>query len=170
MFSLKKKTVLGAVQKKKLSKKQKKKEKEMMSSFPNTEEEKQKVNERKNRFKTKRTISITRENEPARVIVGTCASLEKKYFRLTTAPDPSQIRPEYVLKDAVEMLKEKWKSRTTDYAYICEQFKSIRQDLTVQHIRNAFTIKVNIYLISFFLSLSLSLKIGVCDYVFKQLM
>ena len=76
------------------------------------------------------------------IIQGTCTNLEKKYLRLTTAADPSLVRPERVLKESVEMIKRKWKGREVDYLYVCEQFKSIRQDLTVQHIKNAFTVKV----------------------------
>jgi SAC3 family protein LENG8/THP3 len=36
----------------------------------------------------------------------------------------------------------KWKARDVDYAYMCDQFKSIRQDLRIQHLRDALTIDV----------------------------
>jgi hypothetical protein len=41
----------------------------------------------------------------------------------------------------LDLLKKKWKS-DNNYTYICDQFKSLRQDLTVQHIRNEFTVSV----------------------------
>jgi len=69
------------------------------------------------------------------VIQGTSQALEKQYLRLTSAPDPSTVRPESVLKEALKTLKKKWKENTAEYAYICEQLKSIRQDFTIQHIK-----------------------------------
>lgn len=76
------------------------------------------------------------------IIIGTCQELEKQYLRLTTLPDPSQVRPEYVLKKSLKMLKEKWKKREQEYNYFDEQLRSIRQDMTIQHIQNEFTVKV----------------------------
>lgn len=74
-------------------------------------------------------------------VVGTCQTLEKQYFRLTSAPIPSQVRPESVLRQTLDLLKKKWK-KEGNYSYICDQFKSMRQDLTVQRIKNAFTVTV----------------------------
>ena len=69
-------------------------------------------------------------------VVGTCTKLEKDYFRLTSAPDPSTVRPEPVLRQALAQLKAKWESDQVEYAYMCNQLKALRQDLTVQHIQN----------------------------------
>jgi hypothetical protein len=74
-------------------------------------------------------------------IVGTSQVLEKRYFRLTSAPDPSTVRPLHILKKTLAFLKKKWKEEN-DYSYICDQFKSLRQDLTVQRIKNDFTVQV----------------------------
>lgn len=74
-------------------------------------------------------------------IVGTCQKLEKPYLRLTSAPDPGTVRPLPVLKSALKMLKEKWRNKA-DYGYICDQFKSLRQDMTVQRIKSDFTVQV----------------------------
>lgn len=74
-------------------------------------------------------------------VVGRCQDLEKKYFRLTSAPNPNTVRPLPVLEKTLDLLKKKWK-RENNYSYICDQFKSLRQDLTVQHIKNEFTVNV----------------------------
>ena len=44
-------------------------------------------------------------------IVGTCETLEKEFVRLQhgVAPDPSQVRPERVLKVALKVLVRKWR-------------------------------------------------------------
>jgi len=41
----------------------------------------------------------------------------------------------------LQLLKTKWRTEP-DYTYICDQFKSMRQDLTVQHVKNSFTVLV----------------------------
>ncbi|KAI8802468.1 SAC3/GANP/Nin1/mts3/eIF-3 p25 family-domain-containing protein [Cladochytrium replicatum] len=74
-------------------------------------------------------------------IVGTSTKLEKRYLRLTSAPDPSTVRPLHILEQTLALLRQKWKDEG-NYTYVCDQFKSLRQDLTVQRIRNEFTIRV----------------------------
>ncbi|KAL8819206.1 MAG: hypothetical protein Q9223_002314 [Gallowayella weberi] len=77
--------------------------------------------------------------EPKGPIVGRCQELEKKYFRLTSAPNPDTVRPQHILEKTLDLLKRKWR-REKKYPYICDQFKSLRQDLTVQRIKTAFTV------------------------------
>eukprot|EP00916_Digyalum_oweni_P024485 GHVL01040473.1.p1 GENE.GHVL01040473.1~~GHVL01040473.1.p1 ORF type:complete len:287 (+),score=18.92 GHVL01040473.1:131-991(+) len=75
-------------------------------------------------------------------VKGTSQALEKSYFRLTSAPDPRTVRPEAVLRKALANLQKKYGSKEWDWSYTSEQFKSIRQDLTVQAINNEFTVHV----------------------------
>lgn len=78
---------------------------------------------------------------PAGPVIGTCQKLEKSYLRLTAPPKPEVVRPESVLRQTLDLLKKKWK-KERKYSYICDQFKSLRQDLTVQRIKNDFTVEV----------------------------
>jgi hypothetical protein len=55
---------------------------------------------------------------PLNLHKGTCTKLEKSYFRLTSAVDPSEVRPENVLKKTLKLLVEKWKNKEADYKYI----------------------------------------------------
>jgi hypothetical protein len=85
------------------------------------------------------------DDMPTGPVVGTNLNLEKSYFRLTEPAKAETVRPLNILKKTLTMLREKWKSweaAEKNYNYINNQFKSLRQDLTVQHIKNDFTVKV----------------------------
>ncbi|PSS33457.1 SAC3 family protein like [Actinidia chinensis var. chinensis] len=74
----------------------------------------------------------------ALTVTGTCQEIEKQYLRLTSAPDPTTVRPEEVLEKALLMVQNSLKN----YLYKCDQLKSIRQDLMVQRIWNELAVKV----------------------------
>uniref|UniRef100_A0A7N0V577 PCI domain-containing protein n=1 Tax=Kalanchoe fedtschenkoi TaxID=63787 RepID=A0A7N0V577_KALFE len=74
----------------------------------------------------------------ALTVKGTCQEIEKRYLRLTSAPDPATVRPKEILEMALIMVQSSQKN----YLYKCDQLKSIRQDLTVQRIRNRLTVRV----------------------------
>ncbi|GFR50259.1 hypothetical protein Agub_g12445 [Astrephomene gubernaculifera] len=76
------------------------------------------------------------------VVVGTCQALEKSYFRLTSQPDPASVRPEPVLERALQRLVGLIARGEATYFYSLDQFKGMRQDCTVQHLRNALAVKV----------------------------
>jgi hypothetical protein len=88
-----------------------------------------------------RDDSPAQAENPTGPVVGTCQKLEKNYFRLTSAPKPEEVRPLPILEEMFVLLRKKWKTEHK-YSYACDQFKSLRQDLTVQHIKNEFTVRV----------------------------
>lgn len=110
---------------------------------------------RQSRFERERSASpaISAQNLPhtplplshsstTAAIVGRSQALEKNYLRLTTEPDPYLVRPQAVLEKSIEFVLNRFRTEGKDYSYINNQFKSIRQDLTVQHIKNDFTMVV----------------------------
>ncbi|KAM0522626.1 hypothetical protein ACHAPE_002219 [Trichoderma viride] len=102
------------------------------------------ANKRKRRFENEfkaANISSPSPTLPTGPIVGTSEVFEKKYLRLTAPPVASNVRPERVLRQTLDLLKKKWR-KESNYSYICDQFKSMRQDLTVQRIKNEFTVSV----------------------------
>lgn len=103
------------------------------------------LEKRKQRFHTGKSGSQAAardvEDMPSGPVVGLNEKLEKSYFRLTAPPKAETVRPLHILEKTLGLLTKKWR-RESNYNYICNQFKSLRQDLTVQHIKNAFTVKV----------------------------
>jgi hypothetical protein len=74
---------------------------------------------------TDTTLSFNPLPSPKRMN-GLSTKIERPYLRLTSAPQPSMVRPLNVLKLALENVKQKY-LENGDYSYACEQLKSIRQ-------------------------------------------
>ncbi|CAM9541276.1 unnamed protein product [Discosporangium mesarthrocarpum] len=82
-----------------------------------------------------------KKEEYVELVKGYSQALEKSYFRLTSAPDPADVRPASVLLRSLRHVKQHWASNE-DYEFACDQLKSIRQDLTVQGIEDQLTVDV----------------------------
>ncbi|KAJ3669159.1 hypothetical protein LUZ60_011109 [Juncus effusus] len=91
-----------------------------------------------NNYNNNNNLAVEDIDWDSLTVKGTCQEIEKKYLRLTSAPDPATVRPEEVLEKALEMVQKS----NRNYLYKCDQLKSIRQDLTVQRIQNELTVKV----------------------------
>jgi len=74
-------------------------------------------------------------------IMGTSNLVFKPFLRLTTAPEPWEVRTRTQLPKSFAAVINKWKDEH-NYKWTCEQLKSIRQDLTVQCIRDEFMVEV----------------------------
>ena len=90
-------------------------------------------------------VSAATPNQGA-ALRGKSAELEKSYTRLTALPNAADVRPLHVLRQSFELVTSRWASER-DYVYACDMLKSIRQDLTVQHLaadgaRIAFAVEV----------------------------
>ena len=92
------------------------------------------VDERKKRLRGGRfkdhlgTEGFLDEPEPSpskspKRLKGVSSRIEKPYFRLTSAPKVSQVRPLSVLKKSLEHVKNKYMEEE-DYSYSCEQVYS----------------------------------------------
>ncbi|KAL7579537.1 hypothetical protein ACA910_007912 [Epithemia clementina (nom. ined.)] len=84
------------------------------------------------------------ESNQGAVVVGTCRMLEKEYLRLTSAPKPELVRPQPILERHFSNLKSEYGDvkRRREYLWFCSQLKAIRQDCTVQHLKNEFCVWV----------------------------
>lgn len=73
--------------------------------------------------------------------VGTSTTLEKPYLRLTDFPKAENVRPLPILIKSLAHIKGHY-IQHEDFEWANGQLKSVRQDLTVQHIRNKFALDV----------------------------
>ncbi len=78
---------------------------------------------------------------------GTCTEPEKSYFRLTSAPDPSTVRPEPVLARALERLCRLLREGKENYFYAVDQFKvtaSQHADFEDSKIHSIYSIETEV--------------------------
>lgn len=95
----------------------------------------------KKKYQNKQNVDDGPAFQVIQPVKGYCQKLEKDYFRLTSAPDPANVRPEPILRKQLAEVKKKW-LLTAEYEYTCSQLKSIRQDITVQALKNDFVVEV----------------------------
>ena len=126
--------------KKKKKGKKKKHTREYFDDTATPEEQLRRAN-RLNRFKkskaqilagkTKNFSKNYSNKQKAETVKGTCTRLEKSYFRLTSAPHPSDVRPEHVLKRSLKMVIRKL-SEGCDYLYVVFERNYMESDCVVE--------------------------------------
>jgi hypothetical protein len=91
------------------------------------------------------TVQLDEEDYENMKVKGACLTLEKDYLRLTAPPRAELVRPQPILEQHMRNLKAERQlapSNRRDYLWFCSQLKAVRQDCTVQHIQNSFTVEV----------------------------
>jgi hypothetical protein len=86
-------------------------------------------------------VTSTSSTSPKR-LKGKSTALEKPYVRVTGVANAEFVRPEKVLKAALDRVKARYEETQNYDTYACEQLKSIRQDLTLQRIKGGFCLHV----------------------------
>ncbi|KAK7957083.1 uncharacterized protein PG986_006305 [Apiospora aurea] len=86
----------------------------------------------------KRKSSDFSESDPS---TGNPWRSNKKLLSLSDRISQPPGLDKHILHQTLDLLKKKWR-KENNYNYICDQFKSLRQDLTVQRIKNEFTVSV----------------------------
>ena len=76
------------------------------------------------------------EWQPNVIVQGRCTDLEKDFLRLNGPPDAAKVRPEAVIRAALERLVAMIARGEGEYRYHWSQLKAMRQDLIVQHLQN----------------------------------
>ncbi len=84
---------------------------------------------------------VTEPSRNVKALVGMSQNLEKPYLRLTTFPNAEDVRPLEVLVKSLARIKSRY-IQDEDFDWANEQLKSVRQDITVQGIRNKFVLEV----------------------------
>ncbi len=92
------------------------------------------------RLKRAQSFADRSPTRQRKFIVGTCQQIEKAYFRLQGDVNPAWVRPEEVLTKSLDYVQNEWR-KGTEWIYVDEQMRSIRQDLFVQGIETDFAIK-----------------------------
>jgi len=72
---------------------------------------------------------------------GSCAEVERPYLRSSGVRRASDVRPPHVLKQAFALVRERWGEKR-DWVYASEMLWGIRQELTMQMVRDTFAVEV----------------------------
>ncbi|CAK9045929.1 Leukocyte receptor cluster member 8 [Durusdinium trenchii] len=65
-------------------------------------------------------------------------------MRFNDAPRAEDVRPLSVLREAFQKARQRW-TQKRDWSYVGEMLRSIRQDLTIQMVKDAFVVEVHEY-------------------------
>eukprot|EP00977_Amphora_coffeiformis_P024408 scaffold15735_cov152-Amphora_coffeaeformis.AAC.6 len=88
------------------------------------------------------STSISSSTNSKGEFIGENQNLEKDYLRLTTFPRKEDVRPLSVLKKSLAHIKARYKESEDMFEWCNSQLKSVRQDITVQGIRDNFVLQV----------------------------